>query len=163
MDEFIDALIFGKGGSPVADIVGTSNARHLGDAVTKAYQTYMAQAVSLNMRSAQGLGKRAIEIAGTMRVPGHQRLVQNAKHKIALQVMLGIMVLCLAVARPLMRVGKVLAHNPCTIAGIAALLADSTFATDKEITAGSEWLSDDEIQNARLFAGVDVFAAMVEG
>ncbi|KAJ4149919.1 hypothetical protein LMH87_010693 [Akanthomyces muscarius] len=153
VDEFIDALVFGKGGVPVTDIVGTSNARHLGDAVTKAYQAYMAQAVSLNMRSVEKVGKRATDITATMRIPGHRRLVQNAKPKIALQVMLGVMVLCLAAARPLLRVGKVLPHNPCTIAGMAALLADSSFATDKVIPAGSEWLSSEEMRSARLFAG----------
>ncbi|KAJ3476471.1 hypothetical protein NLG97_g9120 [Lecanicillium saksenae] len=117
----------------------------------------MAQAVSLNMRSTEGLGKRATGITGTMRVPGRRRLVQNAAPKIALQVLLGVMVLCLAVARPLIGVGfggggGLLPHNPCTIAGMAALLADSSLATDKVVPAGSEWLDDKGLQSARLFS-----------
>lgn len=153
VDEFIDALILGKGGAPIDEIVGEANARHLGDVVTKVYQNYMAQAVSLNMRSTADIGKRSSGITGTMAIPGHRRLVQNAAPKIALQVMLGLMTLCLIVARPLMRVGKVLPHNPCTIAGMAALLADSSLSTDKVVPAGSEWLDDKGLDNSRLFAG----------
>lgn len=153
VDEFIDALIFGKDGVPIAEIIGEIQTCHLGDVVTTAYQKYMAQAVSLNMRSTEGLSKRATGITGTMSIPGRRRLVQNAAPKIALQVMLGLMVVCLVVARPLVRVGKVLPHNPCTIAGLAALLADSSLATDKAIPAGSEWLDDKGMQKARLFGG----------
>lgn len=152
VDEFIHALIFGKGGVTIAQIVGEANAHHFGDVVTKAYQAYMAQAVSLNMRSTEAVDKRATGITGTMRIPGHRRLVQNAAPKIALQVMLAVMLLCLVAARPLLRVGRVLPHNPCTIAGMAALLADSGIATDRVIPAGSEWLSDEGLQSSRLFA-----------
>lgn len=154
VDEFIDALVFGKGGVSVSEIAGEAHADRLRDVVTKAYQAYMAQAVSLNMRATEDISKRAASgIVGTMRIPGRRRLVQNAAPKIALQVLLGVMVLCLAVARPLVRVGNVLPHNPCTIAGMAALLADSSLATDKVVPAGSEWLSDDGMQSARLFSG----------
>ncbi|TQV91943.1 hypothetical protein IF1G_09528 [Cordyceps javanica] len=156
VDELIDALVLGKDGIPVDDIVGEANVAHLGDAVTRAYRDYMAQAVSLNMRAAEeATAKRAASIVGTRRVPGHRRLVQHAGPKIALQVMLGVMVLCLAVARVLLLrgLGHLLPHNPCTVAGMAALLADSSLATAKVVPAGSEWLGDEGQQSARLFAG----------
>lgn len=153
LDELIYALVFGKGHATLSDILGEDNACHLGDVVTKVYQDYMAQAVSLNMRSTDDIGKRANGITGTLHIPGRRRLVQNEPAKIAMQVLLGLLVLCLAVARPLLRVGKVLPHNPCTIAGMATLLADSNLATDKVIPAGSEWLDDEGLQSSRLFAG----------
>ncbi|EGX89769.1 hypothetical protein CCM_08022 [Cordyceps militaris CM01] len=156
VDELIDALILGQPGVPITDIVGESNARRLGDVLTRAYQAYMAQAVSLNMRSStESISPRAVtgSITGTMRIPDQRRLVQNAAPKIALQVLLAIMVLCLAAARPLLRVGRVLPHNPRTIAGMAALLADSDLATDKVIPAGSEWLGDDALHSAKVLSG----------
>ncbi|KAK8146874.1 hypothetical protein G3M48_002477 [Beauveria asiatica] len=86
----------------------------------------MAQAAWLNTRSNMILG--------------HQRLAPNPAPKLALQVVLGVMAMCLVTARLLMRVGCVLPQPPCIIAGITVLLANSNIMTDKVILAGLEWL-----------------------
>ncbi|KAM3439720.1 hypothetical protein NHJ13734_003601 [Beauveria thailandica] len=103
----------------------------------------MAQAAWLNTRSNmchQQARHGNSSSPGRCRILGHQRLVLNPAPKLALQVVLGVMAMCLVTARPLMRVGCVLQPPPCIIAGIAALLANSNITTDKVILAGLEWL-----------------------
>ncbi|OAA48831.1 hypothetical protein BBO_01876 [Beauveria brongniartii RCEF 3172] len=89
---------------------------------------------------------------GRCRILGHQRLVLNPAPKLALQVVLGVMAMCLVTARPLMRVGCVLPQPPCIITEIAALLANSIITADKIILAGSDWLNVEEMQSVRLIA-----------
>ncbi|KAM0811307.1 putative ML-like domain-containing protein [Seiridium cardinale] len=81
------------------------------------------------------------------------RIIQNRAPKLALQVLLGVMALCLAASWLSMRTNKLLPHNPCSIAGLAALLAGGEMwkGPDEErrgLTTpdGAEWMSDRELK-----------------
>jgi hypothetical protein len=81
------------------------------------------------------------------------RIVQNTAPKIALQVLLGMMALCLALSWVFMRTDGLLPHNPNSIAGVAAMLAGGALwkCQDEErrglfIPDGAEWMSDQELE-----------------
>ncbi|KAM3507433.1 hypothetical protein MY11210_007157 [Beauveria gryllotalpidicola] len=87
-------------------------------------------------------------VTNISRLYGAGGLSQHALH----HVVLGVMAMCLVAARPPMRVRRELPHNPCIIAGMAVLLADSNMAADKVIPAGSEWLGVEDLQSVRPIA-----------
>ncbi|PTB65127.1 hypothetical protein BBK36DRAFT_1122469 [Trichoderma citrinoviride] len=125
IDNFIEALVFSKGGRPVTELAGAKNVANLKNATQQLYGVYMAQAISLNMRdnSTDGDGASLPTYEGVVTTSGHQRLQQNRGPKIALQVVLAVMVACGIATRLLLPVRDVLPHDPCSIAGTATLMA----------------------------------------
>jgi hypothetical protein len=100
----------------------------------------MAQAISRNMRTATNASVSPV-LTGTYYNPLDPRIFQNHPSKLALQIILGVMVLCGALAYFLSDMSHTLLPNPSSIAGTMSLLAGSqvysraeTFSrmTDKE-------------------------------
>ncbi|EEY21653.1 conserved hypothetical protein [Verticillium alfalfae VaMs.102] len=145
LDGFSRALLSGRGAQPIETLAGEANVDNLRKAATRLYKTYMAQAISANMRRDAEL-LPAYE--GRLTSSARRRLQQNNGPKIALQVMLGLMVVCIIASRLLMDVRTVLPHDPCSIAGVATLLAGSDMVTMVE---GSEWEDDKGLES--LFRG----------
>lgn len=125
IDNFIKALVFSKDGRPVTELAGAKNVENLKNMTQRLYKVYMAQAISLNMRSnsTDGDGASLGTYDGVVTTSGHQRLQQNRGPKIALQVVLAVMVACGIATRLLLPVRDVLPHDPCSIAGTATLVA----------------------------------------
>ncbi|KAI0149172.1 hypothetical protein BJ166DRAFT_58101 [Pestalotiopsis sp. NC0098] len=82
------------------------------------------------------------------------RIVQNRGPKIALQVLLGVMVLCAAASwLSMLGAGGLLPHSPASIAGAAALLAGGELWKAQEedrrrallVPDGAEWIDDGEL------------------
>jgi hypothetical protein len=119
----------------------------------------MAQAISLNMRRPfGGASSSPTYLDATCADTSTQfRLKQNFLPKVILQCMLGQMFLCGAAAYWLTNMRRVLPHNPCSIAGVATLLAGSRMCTRERVPKGSEWLSAKQSMEARLWEG-DVFS-----
>ncbi|KAL9946316.1 hypothetical protein ACHAO5_003984 [Verticillium nonalfalfae] len=145
LDGFSRALLSGRGAQTIETLAGEANVDNLRKAATRLYKTYMAQAISANMRRDAEL-LPAYE--GRLTSSARRRLQQNNGPKIALQVMLGLMVVCIIASRLLMDVRTVLPHDPCSIAGVATLLAGSDMVTMVE---GSEWEDDKGLET--LFRG----------
>lgn len=81
------------------------------------------------------------------------RITQNPAPKLALQVLLGTMALCVVLSWLFMRKDALLPHNPCSIAGIAALLAGSELwkarheeRREPQIPSGAEWMCTEDLQ-----------------
>ncbi|KAM0322164.1 hypothetical protein ACHAQA_009653 [Verticillium albo-atrum] len=145
LDAFSHALLSGRDAQPLEALSGEENVDNLRKAATRLYKTYMAQAISANMR---GDGDFLPAYEGTLTSSGGRRLHQNNGPKIALQAMLGVMVVCIIASRLLTTVEEVLPHDPCSIAGVATLLAGSDMVTMAE---GSEWRDDGSLRS--LFGG----------
>jgi hypothetical protein len=134
LDKFMRALADGGDGVPLEQLAGASNTDALLAASQRLYGRYMAQAISNNMRAsvgaeddaASGGSNSTVLSAGLSRTGAGARirLRQNAGPKIALQVMLGLMIAGAVAMRLLLRVRDVLLHDPCSIAGTAALVVD---------------------------------------
>ncbi|KAF7561492.1 hypothetical protein G7046_g2643 [Stylonectria norvegica] len=158
VDEFIKAAVNSKDSRPLDEIVGSKNVDNLEKVATQLYQTYMAQAISINMRSnSTSEGSMFPSYTGNLTTAGHRRLRQNKSPKIALQAMLATMVACAIATTLLIRVREVLPHNPCSIAGTASMLAGGEIATRPLIPFGAEWRSDRELREVGVFEN-DVYS-----
>ncbi|KFA77514.1 hypothetical protein S40288_04252 [Stachybotrys chartarum IBT 40288] len=152
IDQFINAMVFGKHGRPLQSRVGEANSGHIAEAANDLYSAYMAQAISLNMRSdTNSDGSALASYSGQVRLANRQRLQQNMAPKIALQVMLGVMAVCAIVTRLLLQVRAVLPHNLCSIAGAASMLAGARMVSREVIPPGAEWRNDQELRHEGIF------------
>ncbi|KAI9154765.1 hypothetical protein HJFPF1_07322 [Paramyrothecium foliicola] len=145
-DKFIRAAVYGKQGRPIEELAGRKNAEKLGEMASTLYGVYMAQSISRNSRvAASPEESRASSFNGTVTLPRVSRLRQNRSPKIALQVMLATMSACAVLTRLLMPMREVLPHNPCSIAGMASLLAGSRLVARDFIPRGAQWRDKDEV------------------
>jgi hypothetical protein len=125
---FFGAIVYGKDGIPAEDLVGDANIPRLTSAVSKMYSRYMAQVLSRKMRLTLANSTQPVQAT---RIGRKSRLVQHSGPKLALQVLLGIMMLCDILSWVLMPKVRILPHDPCSIAGTACLLAGPEFWNDK--------------------------------
>ncbi|KAI0545388.1 hypothetical protein F4679DRAFT_576222 [Xylaria curta] len=165
VDAFVKFLATTNASSPIESLVGQNNAQNLIDATNRLYKTYMPQAIDRNMRNKDLEAKVATpdSVAGNIEpvqftrqpdFPGRLRLAQEAAPKLALQVILGLMALCAIISRVLLRgIDKVVPHNPCSIAGRAALFADGEVSTRKLVPYGAEWRTESELSRAGIYEG----------
>jgi hypothetical protein len=143
-DPFILALTGCRYQIPLEDISGEDNVEALIEHAQSLWGRYMAQSISQNMRvdtaNGSSITKRSNlkpnqkrEEAAATFYPAQaraaswgsiRRLKQNAKSKLALQVMLGVMALGVVLMRAMTSFRKVLPHNPCSIAGTLTLVVD---------------------------------------
>ncbi|KAI4845322.1 hypothetical protein E4T44_05670 [Aureobasidium sp. EXF-8845] len=107
---------------PLDDMLGESNVDVFANANQRVYGMYMAQVFS-DMK--QNLTTPKV-IPARMEAKAEWRVQQHKASKIALQIILGIMTVCGLLTWLCMDAKKVLPHNPCTIAGMASLFADSS-------------------------------------
>ena len=65
------------------------------------------------------------------------------------------MLVCAIAAALLIDTRQVLPKNPCSIAAVVSLLADSEFMDPKDgiIPPGAEWMSDEELEKSAVFTG----------
>ncbi|KAI5270277.1 hypothetical protein E4T47_06354 [Aureobasidium subglaciale] len=154
LDWFLDTIIEGKNGVRVTDLVGQGNTSRdfLIKSSQRLYGDYMAQAFSANIRDTTAVPNTTI-LARINNVP-HWRLKQNPAPKIALQVILGFLDASAIATYLLLDMREVLPHNPCSIASVASLLADSKIVTREVIPEGAEWLEDRELRRMGVFEGL---------
>ncbi|KAM0431010.1 hypothetical protein ACHAPT_005647 [Fusarium lateritium] len=151
IDQFVSALVYGKAGRPIEELLGEKGKDKLAEGASRLYEVYMAQAMSLNMRSNSTDSARLPSYNGTLTTSGHRRLKQNKPTKIALQAMLATMAVLAIATTQLMEVRGVLPHNPCSIAGTATLLAGGEMTTPEFVPPGSEWRNDRELVQSGVF------------
>ena len=145
----------GLNGQPLSDLLGRANSDRLVKASSRLYARYAVQAINANMRiPASQLGQEDPPLHnGTLSVPGF-RLKQNKGPKIVLQVLLGTMAACGAIAYSMMSTKQVLQQSPCSIAGQMELLARSELCdTRKVIPEGAEWWDERQRRQYGLFDG----------
>ncbi|ETS82552.1 hypothetical protein PFICI_04428 [Pestalotiopsis fici W106-1] len=154
-DPFILALLDGKYKVPLEQISGENKTGALMQQARGLWGRLLAQSLSQNMRSEQGF-TASTPVSNSTTAPGSrpraraentdsvsvfynadfeaidsaspQRLKQNALSKVILQIMLGLMSLGVVLMRSLMDFGKVLPHNPCSIAGTMTLVVDGNLS-----------------------------------
>lgn len=144
LTSFVDAMVKGKDGIPAEELAGPQNVDRLKNATNHLYQKYMAQAISLNMRTINNSETLNETFNATLSGATTLRLKQNAGPKLALQILLGVMTVCGSAAYFFTDMRHTLPHNPCTIAGRMSLLADSEML--KLIPKGAEYMSDKELE-----------------
>lgn len=131
---FFAAVVHGKDGIPAEELLADED-RLIG-AVSKLYGRYMAQVMTRKMRSPTG--EQVFEASVTQQ---RARLMQHSSAKLGLQILLGVIVLCDLVSWAMMRRVRILPHSPCSIAGIACLLAGREFWGEKK----QNWAADTRV------------------
>jgi hypothetical protein len=155
LDNFFIAVLAGKHPIEPANLTGEANQDNLMKAVQGFYRRYMAQAISANMRVSAPSASPEI-YTGTWQDPNCWRIKQNVGSKIAIQVFLGIMFVCGALAYILVKMRHMLPHDPCSIAGVCSLLAGSEMCSEQMRSAmpdGVQWMSDKELEKNRVWEG----------
>ncbi|KAI1319490.1 hypothetical protein F5Y16DRAFT_390811 [Xylariaceae sp. FL0255] len=165
LDYFTTVMATTNASLPIEWLIGANNTQNLIDATSRLYKIYMPQAISRNFRntnldaqvstpsSSSGTVTTA-KMATTVEVPGRLRLKQQAAPKLAMQVLLAAMVVCAAASRMLLRdMGEIVPHNPCSIAGRAAMFADGDVSTRELVPLGAEWQSESELRANGVYGG----------
>lgn len=120
---FFAAIVHGRYGIPAAELTGDANIPRLTSAVSKMYGRYMAQAISRKMRTPIPSSEEAkARFPASLEQPT-SRLRQHAGPKLALQLLLGGMMLGGLLSWAAMPTAGILPHDPCSIAGTAWLIA----------------------------------------
>lgn len=157
LDAFLTTIVAGKPDVPITSLLTSSKGvrERLLDASQTLYQEYMAQAISANMRNTTSLPNVTYP-AQISDIP-RWRLQQNLDPKIALQAMLGFLAVSAVAMYLIIDTRNVLPHNPCSIAGVATLLADSELVTRDLMPHGAEWASDAQLQRLDVFQGLKFY------
>ncbi|KAI1272127.1 hypothetical protein F5Y07DRAFT_392266 [Xylaria sp. FL0933] len=165
LDPFIQFLAEVNTSLPIDSLIGEENHQNLIDATNMLYKTYMPQAIDRNMRNKNleaevarpdSVAAKVEPLRMTTRptFPGRLRLKQEAAPKIALQAILAFMVLCAIISRVLLKgIDRLVPHNPCSIAGRAALFADGEVSTRKLVPYGAEWRTESELIRSGVYEG----------
>lgn len=163
IDSFIQALSWGHNGVPLDQLYNNGDISTLNAAANRLYGQYIAQAISANMRTSvppnntntiYNINQKPSNYTATLHQPT-KRLHQNRGPKIALQAMLAFLVVCAMAAYIMMDTKRVVPHNPCSIAGMMSLLAESKMCRTREvIPEGSEWETEQEWRSERVFGGL---------
>ena len=163
INSFIQALSWGHDGIPLDQLYNNGDLSTLNAAANRLYGRYVAQAISANMRAATppdtartsyNVEQQRADYSATLNQRS-RRLHQNRGPKIALQTMLAILAVCAAATYLVMDTRRVVPHNPCSIAGMMSLLAESEMCSTREIIPeGAEWKSRQELRRAGVFEGL---------
>ena len=139
---FHQAMLFGRTPTMEASLIGPDNHERLFNASQAYYRRYMAQVISQNMRTTitpstgsltTSPSSPATELTGTYYNPLHSaRVYQNNALKLALQIILGVMISCAALAYWMSDMSYTLPHNPCSIAGTMNIIAGSEMCSSPE-------------------------------
>lgn len=84
------------------------------------------------------------KITGTIKTKDRMRLAQNAVPIRVLEVLLGLIAICVAASLFTTRTREILPKNPCSIAAAASLLAGSDMVRD--ISAWSDGIDDRKLR-----------------
>ncbi|KAH8426505.1 DUF3433 domain-containing protein [Aspergillus melleus] len=169
MDTFYQVVVHGIDGIPESDLVGKDNIPRLLNATSDLYGKYMAIAISYNMRQNTTFKKDDdLGSAASRSIQGQNddsnfeasvvypsaRLKIDRRASLALEILLAIAFICSAIACALAWTPVFIMQNPGQISGAVALVAGSTLASRKVILEGTEWLSNKQTQERKIFAGL---------
>lgn len=163
INSFIQALSWGHDGVPLDQLYNNGDMSTINAAANRLYGRYVAQAISANMRvpSPPDVGKTIYNVnqqpanyTATLSRPT-KRLHQNRVPKIVLQALLAFLATCAISTYLVMDTRRVVPHNPCSIAGMMSLMAESEMCKTRDvIPEGAEWQSGPGLRRAGIFGGL---------
>ncbi|KAJ6102274.1 hypothetical protein N7486_004701 [Penicillium sp. IBT 16267x] len=125
-DPFFQAVTFGKYAIPEEWIGNKADNEKVIDAIKVQNKIVRAQTFNtFNRETANGSGDSPL--VGNITTPGQRRLFQDVVSTRVLEILLGLLLLLGILGSVLMNTDHVLPKNPCSIAAVASLLADSNF------------------------------------
>jgi hypothetical protein len=112
------------------------------------YARVLAQRLNLDLRSTTS-GETLKGSLNTLTL----RLHQNETTTRVLEALLAAMFLCLCMSSVLGDTRNVIPNNPCSIAVMSSLIADSEFVKRDIVPEGTEWCNDSELRKRSIFEG----------
>ncbi|KAI0103302.1 hypothetical protein GGR51DRAFT_524521 [Nemania sp. FL0031] len=157
LDPVFSALVRGPNITALEELSGPNRTERLKSAVSEFYTKYMVLVMnsdSFRWRAQSGNSSiKQDEFNGTVTFEV-SRLTVDSASKLTLQVMLATIVVLTALAFWLVELRGMLPRNPCSIASVMALLADSRMCSRDFMPPGSEWRDKDYL--AQLFEGRNI-------
>ena len=154
-DAFFTAVVIGKEGVPREALGNKSRAedviQRIKDfhSIVRVQQLHTYSRITQNTTGGSG-GSNSNQnnapvqiLSATLTNPSRLRLMQDATSTHVLVALLILMLLCVVAAFFLMDTRKVLPKNPCSIAAVSSMLADSTILN--ELPKGAERMTDAEL------------------
>lgn len=130
VDGFFSLLLHHSNKVNPEDLLGRNGHGHLLNAIQGLYRRYMAQVANKKMRVPVDTDTPPEMYAGTWMNTNRGVLRQDWRSKLALQIILAVMFTCGIASYLLIDTGELLPHDPCSIAGLASLLAGSSICED---------------------------------
>ncbi|KAI8954204.1 hypothetical protein F4801DRAFT_534742 [Xylaria longipes] len=149
---FFNFLLGGPGGAAFDDLIGAKNVGRLISAVNTLYNKYMVNVVNspiFRKNSSDTQGPQQERIYGSTDVIV-SRLTVDYKSKLALQIMLGLMVVLGGLGVYLADMRGILPRKPYSIASVMALLAGSKLCTRDCFPEGAEFMHQDQLLDGPL-------------
>lgn len=138
VDGFFALMLHSSNGVYPEDIRGPGNQERLVDAIQGVYRHYMAQVANGKMRVPVAAGTTPETYTATWINSERGVLRQNWRSKLQLQILLAVMFVCGTCCYLIMDTKEVLPHDPCSIAGLASLLAGSSICEETTVSEGGE-------------------------
>ncbi|KAF2674684.1 hypothetical protein BT63DRAFT_17592 [Microthyrium microscopicum] len=143
--------IIDSGDIASSDLTTTTSSQKIISAMDAMYGRVTAQNFNLNRRSTASSNEA--QLNGTISSAYGMRLTQDTTITRVLEVMIAIMIILTGASFAFMDGRKLVPNNPCSIAGMASLIADSELVKSELVPPGSEWLSDRELRRQGVFEG----------
>lgn len=138
VDGFFALMLQPGNGVYAEDIRGPDNQARLVDAIQSMYRRYMAQVANTKMRVPIAAGTSPETYTATWTNSQRGVLRQNWRSKLELQILLAVMFVCGIASYLITDTKEVLPHDPCSIAGLASLLAGSSMCENTTRSERSE-------------------------
>ncbi|QDS75113.1 hypothetical protein FKW77_007352 [Venturia effusa] len=149
-DSFFTALTQGRDSISAADLTAESNISTVQEKIQTLYARILAQSLSLTARSHSPSTRPPLKATLTTTSP---RLIQDTTTTRILESLLALTFLSLVLASLCNDGRKLLPNNPCSIAVMSSLIADSEFVKKVVVEGGSEWVGDEELRRKGVFEG----------
>ena len=140
-DQFFGVVFDSPGAILPSDLLGLRDAaiKRLQDRVDEVYGIIVAQVYDGKNRHPTLPADAQLRFNGTVTSPGSERVRQDELSTRIIQVLLALMLICAITSMTLVNGRQLLPYNPCTIAGVASLLAHSSILSEEIIPPGSEF------------------------
>ncbi|KAJ5200051.1 Protein of unknown function DUF3433 [Penicillium cf. griseofulvum] len=125
MDAFFHFLIAGKYGIPIEDLGVADQSEKVIEAIKRQIRLITAQQFNYFSRGTSNETASQARLVGNITMPNRLRLVQDATSTRILQGILAVMLVLGILGSVIMNTDHVLPKNPCSIAAVGSLLADS--------------------------------------
>lgn len=149
-DPFFTALTQGRDAIASTDLISDSKVSAVQESIQTLYNRLLSQKLSLTSRSPLLTPQPSLNGILTKTSP---RLTQDTLTTRLLESLLALTFICLILASLFCDSRKTLPNNPCSIAVMSTLIADSEIVKAQVVPSGSEWVGDGELKRKGVFTG----------
>jgi hypothetical protein len=145
------ATLMTTGNLTTENLLGSNTTQSITAGLNDIYGRLTAANFNLNRRSPAASNQAPL--SGTLTGPLTGRLKVNSNTVRAMEIILAFMFILTAASIFFLDPRRLLPNNPCSIAVMASLIADSELVKREVAPAGSEWCDDKTLRQRGVFEG----------